>query len=185
MTALKTNPQTRFVIIFICLFLLFYYFNVIMWGLVTPGGAYSPFLAHHFDYIGSLRSFLVVVSTKIINAIGYVAIHDTDEILVAGHGIIRISYDCFGLGVMSFFAAFVIAYPKPFKQKIIVMVIGLISIQLLNLCRFVILAIYLRASKVHLVDHHTIFNIFIYIVISLSLYFWIKEPRHQPANAKN
>lgn len=185
MTASKSNTQTRFIVVFIGLFLLFFYFNVFFWSMVTPGGPYNAFLANHLDYISALRNLLVVISTKIIRALGYVAIHNADQILVAGRGMISVNYDCFGLGVMSFFAAFVIAYPKPLKQKLIFLIAGLFSIQLLNLCRFVVLAIYVKASRTHLIDHHTIFNLFIYIVISLSLYFYIKK-NHQPkANAAN
>jgi exosortase/archaeosortase family protein len=92
-----------------------------------------------------------------------------------------------GLGVMSFFAAFVLAYPKKIGAKIGFLLIGLIVIQLLNILRFVVLAIFWNKKEdEQIVDHHTIFNIIIYVIIAISLYFWVKRDDKQLANhAKN
>ena len=53
--------------------------------------------------------------------------------------------------------------------------LGLLSIQLLNILRFVLLSLYWKKSNSPYVpDHHTIFNFFIYVIIAVSLYFWVK-----------
>ena len=87
---------------------------------------------------------------------------------------IIIGYDCLGFGVMCFFAAFVIAYPKPLLPKIIFLGAGLIIIQLLNIARFVLLTLHWHRSKIYIADQHTVFNLFIYSLIMAALLLWIR-----------
>ena len=99
---------------------------------------------------------------------------------------IDVVYSCLGLGVMSFFSAFVIAYPKKLKPKLIFLASGILCIQLLNVIRFVLLALLWDKKSGMILDHHTIFNITIYLIIGISLYFWVKHDAIQPiAGAKN
>jgi exosortase/archaeosortase family protein len=184
MPAQKNKEPIRFVVTFLVLFLAFYYFNILFFGLTSPGSHYNNFLANHLNYIDWLRWILLKCSTKALHILGFTAINNKYELLVAGRGIIRLVYTCLGLGVMSFFAAFVIAYPKSIKPKLIFLICGLLSIQFLNVVRFVILALFWDKHTSHIVDHHTIFNIFIYIAIVVSLYFWIK-PSKTKANVAN
>jgi exosortase/archaeosortase family protein len=87
---------------------------------------------------------------------------------------------------MSFFTAFVIAYPKKLKRKLIFLITGLICIQVLNVFRFVLLAVLWNKKSKLILDHHTIFNIIIYIIITITLYFWVKQDDKQSvAGAKN
>jgi exosortase/archaeosortase family protein len=166
----------RFVFKFLVLFLLFYFFNIIFFGLTSPGNRYSAFLDHNLNYIQGLRQLLLDSSAAVINLFGFTAITDKYELLVAGHGILRLVYSCLGLGVISFFAAFVLAYPKPRKRKLLFLVSGIIVIELLNIVRFVLLAIFWDKRSPQIIDHHTIFNVCIYIIITISLYFWVKIP---------
>jgi hypothetical protein len=41
--------------------------------------------------------------------------------------------------------------------------------------RFVVLALFWNKRPGVVIDHHTIFNIFIYIIISAGLYVWVKN----------
>jgi exosortase/archaeosortase family protein len=95
--------------------------------------------------------------------------------LVSGRGAIQLVYSCLGLGVISFFAAFVLAYPKPRKAKIIFIVSGILIIEILNVARFILLALFGTKQQNLLPEHHTIFNVLIYIIITISLYFWVKS----------
>jgi len=167
----------KFGFTFLALFLLFYFFNILFFGLTNSGNSYNAFLANHFNYIQWLRQLLLAASTAIINALGYTAIHNDYELLVAGHGIIRLVYSCLGLGVISFFTAFVIAYPKAWRHKLIFIISGIVVIEVLNIIRFVLLAIFWDKRNPQIIDHHTIFNAIIYILIFISLYFWIRKPR--------
>jgi exosortase/archaeosortase family protein len=185
--AFENGSPVRFVLIFLSLFVLFYYFNIAFFGLTSQGKHYSSFLAEHLNYIVLLRHILLRSSATILNWLGYSAITNDTDILVAGHGTLTLIYTCLGLGIMSFFSAFVIAYPKGLKAKLIFLVSGIVVIQVLNVARFVILAIFWdKNANTQIVDHHTIFNVFIYIIIAISLYIWVKRDDKLPAaHAKN
>ena len=168
------NQPLRFLITFALLFPAFYYFNILYWGITLPGNHYSLFLATHFNYISGFRVLLLHSSAQILNWLGFTAITNQYQLLVAGHGVLNITYSCLGLGLVSFFSAFVIAYPKPWRLKWFFLLCGVLGIQLLNITRFVVLAIFWNRRNAPIIDHHTLFNIFIYIAIAITLYFWVK-----------
>ena len=171
----------KFVFTFLILFLLFYYFNILFFGITSPGSHYYPFLAEHLNYINGLRVFLLESSATVLGWFGFASVHNSTELLVAGKGTIVLVYSCLGLGLISFFSAFVIAYPKRLKQKMIFLIAGIIGIELLNIIRFVVLALFWSKKANRIIDHHTIFNIILYIVIMISLYCWVKQ-NDKPTN---
>lgn len=169
------SPPVIFVVKFLCLFGLLYGFCLAYFGLTSPGGHYIAFLDTHLNFIAWLRYILIEGSAAILNLLGYQTKTATYQMLVVGHNTIYVNYDCLGFGVMCFFTAFVLTYPGILKSKLYFWGIGLIVIQLINLARFVILSLYWhRSTSVYLSDHHTIFNIVVYIIIGVSLYFYIK-----------
>ena len=172
----KLNKQSplRFAVIFIVLFLLFYYFNICFFGITQPGNYYSTFLANNLNYIQLLRHFLLNSSAQILTWMGFITITNDTELLLVGHGTLRLVYTCLGLGVMSFFSAFVIAYPGAWHLKLVFILVGFIVIQLLNILRFILLALFWQRQTGQIIDHHLIFNIIIYIIVAVSLYFWVK-----------
>ena len=179
------NPAVKFILSFLVLFAIFYYFNILFIGLTSPGNHYSPFLADNLNYIRGLRCFLLHSSAQILNWLGFTSITSEYELLVVGHGTLKLVYSCLGLGLISFFAAFVIAYPKNPKIKLLFLVAGILSIELLNILRFVLLALFWNKHGGHILDHHTIFNITIYTIIAVSLYFWVRHDDKLIAHAKN
>jgi exosortase/archaeosortase family protein len=182
----KGSPA-RFIAIFLPLFLFFYYFNLFYFGITSPGNHYNAFFATYFNYIRALRYLLLHTTAKLLHWMGYAAITSETDILVAGHGALKLIYSCLGLGVISFFSAFVLAYPKKLKAKLLFLFSGIVVIELLNVIRFVVLAIFWDKNEdTQIVDHHTIFNIIIYIIIGITLYFWVKHDDKMLArNAKN
>jgi len=80
-----------------------------------------------------------------------------------------------GLGVMSFFTAFVLSYPIKLKSKAWFLTGGILGIQFLNIIRFVLLALFWNSAKDRVIDHHAIFNIILYIIIAVTLYIWVKR----------
>ncbi|MES2278828.1 MAG: hypothetical protein V4592_22545 [Bacteroidota bacterium] len=179
----KNREPIKFIITFLALFLVFYYFNILFFGLTSKGGShYNAFLAGHFNYIDGLRWLLIKLSAVLLKFFGYTVVSNKYELLVAGHSMIQIVYTCLGLGVVSFFAAFVIAYPKQLKPKLIFLFAGILGIELLNVIRFAFLALFWDNRKNQIVDHHTVFNIFIYIVIMIALYFWVTSTKTNKTN---
>jgi len=167
------NPMV-FVLKFILLFFVFYYFNIYFFSLTAPGSHYVPFLAAHLNYISWLRGLLLKSSAGLLNLMGFTAISDEYNLLVAGHGLLTIVYSCLGLGVISFFAAFTIAFPGKTKSKLWFLFTGVIGIEALNVLRFVLLAIFWNKKEHHIVDHHTIFNLLLYLIIAIALYYWVR-----------
>lgn len=181
----RVNPL-RFIVSFTVLFAIFYYFNLFYIGITTPGNYYNAFLGEHLNYISWLRHLLLNCSAQMLNWLKFPAITNEYDLLVAGHGIIQLVYSCLGLGVISFFSAFVISYPKKWPSKVIFLIGGVLGIELLNVCRFVLLALYWDKRNVTILDHHTLFNILIYIIIAVSLYLWInQEEKLPPIHASN
>lgn len=175
----KNKEPIRFIITFVVLFLVFYYFNIFFFAVTLPGSShYNAFLANHVDYINGLRWVLIKSSAGLLKLFGFTVVNNKYELLVAGRGMIQVVYTCLGLGVISFFSAFVIAYPKQLKAKIIFLILGILTIEFLNVIRLALLALYWNRQKNQVIDHHTIFNIFIYIVISVSLYFWVTSAKN-------
>jgi len=115
---------------------------------------------------------LLCGTSLLLKLFGFSTVFNDYELLVAGHGAIIVVYTCLGLGVLSFYTAFVIAYPKPLRAKFMAFIVGIIGIEFLNIIRFMLLALY-GNSKV--IDHHTLFNIIMYVIISVGLYFWIRD----------
>lgn len=185
MKKLHRDSPLRFLLVFVTLFLFFYYFNIFFFSITSHGSHYIPFFDEHLNYIRWLRNLLLAVSRGIINLLGLTCISNDHQLLVAGHGFIDVIYSCLGLGIMSFFAAFVIAYPKRLKPKLIFLLAGLVCIQTLNVLRFVLLAVLWDKKSHPTLDHHTIFNIVIYLIIAISLYFWVKSDDKPIAGAKN
>lgn len=185
MKKLHKDSPVRFLMAFLGIFLLFYYFNIFFFSITSHSDNYIPFFDEYLNYIRWFRHLLLFISKTIINWLGYNAINNDYQLLVVGHGTIDVVYSCLGLGIMSFFAAFVIAYPKRSKPKIIFLFTGLVSIQILNVLRFVVLALFWDKKSKLILDHHTIFNIVIYIIIAISLYFWVKRDDKPATGAKN
>jgi exosortase/archaeosortase family protein len=182
---LDKDSPARFLLIFLSLFAVFYYFNILFFGITSPGNHYIAFFDQHLNYIRALRHFLLRAAAQVLGWFGYTAITSDTELLVVGRGVIKLVYSCLGLGIMSFFTAFVIAFPKKLKSKGIFLICGLVIFQALNILRFVVLALFWKGTKGLILDHHTIFNIIIYVLIGITIYFWVKHDDRKPAdNAK-
>ncbi|MDN3548754.1 exosortase Y [Mucilaginibacter aquaedulcis] len=181
---LKSNPNQvsnhqlspfKFVLKFSVLFFVFYYFNLLFLGITSPGNHYNSFLATHLNYIEGLRSILLSATSLVINWFGFTVIHNHIDLLVVGRDAIRLAYDCLGFGLMSFITAFVIAYPKKLSQKLLFLLPAILVIQLLNIARLVILALFWNRKANQAIDHHTLFNIILYIIMMVSIYSWVKR----------
>ena len=165
----KGSPL-RFLAVFLSLFLLFYYFNILFFGITSPGNHYNDFLARHFNYIQALRTCLLAATKTVLSWFGFTSIYNETEILVVGKGTLILIYSCLGLGLMSFFSAFVIAYPKKLNSKILFLICGLVVIQILNIIRFVVLSSFWQQREGLILDHHTFFNLVLYLVRVAGIY---------------
>jgi len=169
----------KFVVALFILYILFSQGNLFMNSVMTPGSRfYNAYIADHFDYIQGLKTALIVPAAWIIKAFGFYAIHNEMDVMVVAGPYLRVNYSCLGLGVMSFLAAFVLAFPAPWKSTFKMLVIGFIAIYVLNVLRIAGLGVLLgffKSQRNNFTYHHEIFNIIVYICIFAMLYFWIKK----------
>lgn len=180
---LDQKKANRTAILFVVKLLFFYFLfsqgNLFMNSVTSEGGRfYNPFIAEHFNYIQALRSALIVPATWIIKLFGFYAIHNQTDVLVVAGPYLRVNYACLGIGVMSFLAAFVFAFPAKLKPKIKLLVFGLLLIYLLNMLRIAALGVLLgffKSQRNNFTYHHEIFNILVYICIFFVLYYWVKK----------
>ncbi|RYD78638.1 MAG: hypothetical protein EOP53_10900 [Sphingobacteriales bacterium] len=152
-------------------------------SVTTEGGRfYNAYITEHFNYIQWIKSSLIFFGTWIIKAFGFYAIHNEMDVMVIDGPYLRINYSCVGLGVMSFFTAFVIAFPAKLKPKIRLFVIGIVMIYTLNVLRIAGLGVLLgffKSQRDNFTYHHEVFNVIVYLCIFLLLYFWIKKNTNQ------
>lgn len=168
------DARLRFSLRFSLYFITLYYFNVLFTGLSTAGNYYLAGLDRHFNYIKGLRYMLIETSAAILRIFGH-SVTTTDFTMhVYNRGGISVVYSCLGLGVMSFFTAFVLAWPgRPLKSKGVFIIGGLMLIQVLNVLRFMLIALYWRElSFPGIINHHTLFNSFLYAVVLYVMYRW-------------
>jgi exosortase/archaeosortase family protein len=169
----------KFVFALFILYILFSQGNLFMNSVMSPGSRfYNVYIADHFDYIQGLKTALIVPAVWIIKAFGFYAIHNEMDVMVVSGPYLRVNYSCLGLGVMSFLAAFVLAFPAPWKSTFKMLLIGFIAIYVLNVLRIAGLGVLLgffKSQRNNFTYHHEIFNIIVYICIFAMLYFWIKK----------
>ena len=166
------NTALKFAFRLILWFAFFYGFNLFYNGLMAPGGNYNAFLAQHFNYIQALRNFLLRASSTGLSWMGYSTKTNNFELLAVGHNKISLAYDCLGLGVMSFLTAFAISFPARLKSKLTLLLGCVIGFQLLNILRFMVLALYWKSGAI---NHHTVFNLLIYALVTVTLYLFIEK----------
>lgn len=181
------NPSIRFVVLFLGLFSLFYYFNIFYMGVTAPGNYYSFFLDEHLNYISGFRHLLIAISAWVLRIFDYQVFTSDTTLHALNAGGINVVYSCLGFGVMSFFVAFVIAWPeRSLKSKLWFIPVGLVLIQLLNIARFIMITLFWRSSPYRsVVDHHTLFNVILYAVLLASIYFWINNHNNTRIVAKS
>ena len=168
-----------FVVKLLVLYLLFSQGNLFMNSVMSEGGKYyNAYIAQNFDYIQGLKYALIKPAVWLIKLVGFYAIHNDMDVMVVNGPYLRVNYSCLGLGVMSFLAAFIIAFPAKLKSKIRLFIFGMLMIYILNVLRIAGLGILLRifkSQRSNFTYHHEIFNIIVYIFIFVVLYFWIKK----------
>jgi len=164
----------------------FYSFNIIFIATSSPGGLYIKWLDENLNYIQHWRTFDLQTTANILNKYGYQVKVTDFSLSVYGYSGFKLAYSCLGYGIMSFYAAFVLVYPKGILSRMIMLGLGLLAIQALNLIRFSFISIYWKSTYTNSwINHHTVFNIIIYLLILLSLLWWTKTNNNANTYASN
>ena len=134
------------------------------------------FLESHFtSEIAKLTAWLLNLSGMKVNASG---------VSVSGHGFgVDIKYGCNGIYEIIVFVAALIAYPLRIKDKIFGILIGIVSISILNILRVIILFLSgIYFPGVFKAIHENIAqNIFIFIMVILWIY-WVSRSSSRTVN---
>lgn len=177
----------KFVIALFVLYILFSQGNLFMNSVMSPGSRfYNAYIAANFNYIQGLKSALIIPAVWMIKLFGFYAIYNEMDVMVVSGPYLRVNYSCLGLGVMSFLAAFVLAFPASWKSTFKMLVIGIIAIYILNVFRIAGLGVLLgffKSQRHNFTYHHEIFNVIVYVCVFTMLYFWIKK-NSQPVVSK-
>lgn len=174
----------KFFIRFILLYLLLYYFTPFYVALADPKGLLSSqFINHHYvNYVSFLENAIINTANffaHLLSLPSYViqahrSFYESAPILKIDNGAsIILTNGCLGLGVMSFWASFIISHDGQFKKKLLWTVFGVLVIFLINCFRITFL-LYALQNKwqgiFEIIDHHTMFNLVSYCIIFLMIY---------------
>ena len=143
--------------------------------MAAPGNYYSAFVDHYLDYPSALRQSLLQGSVVFLKLIGYnTVITDAYHLQLINGRWVQLVYACLGIGVMSFWLAFVLANKGRIVKKMIWVLLGLICIWLINVFRIslVLLANNNHAKMPFGLDNHTFFNILAYGAVFLLMFLY-------------
>lgn len=171
---------------FLGVFCLLYYGSLFVQGANIPGGLVSaPWLYKYFYYQDVLRQFLLHSSKWILELFGYHPAIESLGRMRLEQFRVRMHDACLGIGVMSFWVAYIVAGTGRWLHKIKWVALGLVAICLINIMRIclIVLAGHHQWINVFTFDHHMLFNIVAYILI-FSL-IWVHGKSGKKALAAN
>ncbi|HEX5024053.1 MAG TPA: hypothetical protein VFV68_02225 [Agriterribacter sp.] len=176
-----------FVLKFVALFAIFYYTNMYFVSLTVPGDAYSEYFVQHFNYINWITGTIMHTANLMTQAAGLdTFVENTRRLVVPGGHRLFMNWQCVGLGIFSFWAAFVLANDMNWSKKIRWGLGGFFAIWFLNCCRTALLMIALEHhwkewkqswTFGRTLDHHDLFNYGCYMVLLGMIYFFYKKSR--------
>ena len=173
---------------FIGLLVMFYYANMFYIAIIdTNGRIYNAFLNEHLNYIDWIRNSMLHTA----NAMSHVAGIDSSlsfpyRLTTVKGSYVEIVYECMGFGLFSFWMAFVLANTGSRTSKISWCILGITSIWFINCCRITILLLaFEKHWKFNLpVDHHTLFCMVAYTLITFLIMYYIKVKKIKTVNSK-
>lgn len=165
-----------------------YFGTLAIIGLSTPENYYNQFVADYFNFIGPLRTSLLLASHWILSIFGFQTFLSNEFTLsIQGGAGVRMVYSCIGYGVMSFWGAFVFANKGGWQKKLKWILGGWAALWFINVVRVSLLL--LATDKNWSIpfgwDHHTWFNIAAYALIFGMIYFYDRAFRGTEKNEKN
>ncbi|RYZ28791.1 MAG: hypothetical protein EOO10_08365 [Chitinophagaceae bacterium] len=163
------------------LFFLFYLGYTFVIATAAPTGTYYPFVDRFLNFPAVIRYSVLHVGQFFLSLLGYTTTIAEDRIISAdGYSILQMAFPCYGLGVKSFWVAFVWAHKQTWRQKLNWSVIGVVTIFLLNCIRVAVLMISM-VDKWSIADSlgtnaHDFFNYLCYAaLLCLILFFYSKN----------
>ncbi len=173
-----TRDDIIFLVKFLGLFAILYYGTYAFIGLSTEGNLYLPWLKY-IDYVSWYRQFLLKSAEYFLGVFGQNAfVEDRFYLNIKGLLRIQLIYECLGIGVNSFWVAYVVTSKLSSPvYKVYSVLAGVLIITLLNISRIVLLAfaLYNKWPLIAKIEHHTLYNYIVYIVILYMIWLYKKR----------
>ncbi len=177
-----------YVVKLISLTVILNYFSIAYHGLISPEGeSYSRFLDQNINYIQWTRNVLMYGSNLFTHLLGTPSyISGTQIIKVGTHIEVDIWLPCLGIGIMSFWTAFIVTNNGTLMNKLKWWIMGLFFICLINCIRIALLLVALDHGweQSHSLDHHDLFNIAAYELIGILMYCYNDGTQEDHGDAK-
>jgi exosortase/archaeosortase family protein len=170
----NSNKESIFVIIKLLVFyqiILAVFFGYI--GLIDPkGNWYFPFL-DRFNLVDGMLHSIIYPVKWLLELLGYETRHTVDSVgILNGRGV-RIAFGCLGIRIFIAFTTLFLSFPG--KNKLIFWLVGIFTIQLLNIAR-IFSIVYFNDGKIRILYiAHNAFNYASYIIVVLFFYLWYKK----------
>lgn len=177
-----SHPLFIYLLRFGVVFCVAYFTTVAVEGLSTPEHYYSPFVQHYLDYPSWLRASLLNGAKLLLAVFGYhTVIPDAYHLVVVGGKAVQLIYACLGVGVMSFWLAFVLANRGPWQRKLLWVLGGMMCIWLINVTRISLVLLKNNSGKDRMwgLDNHTFFNILSYVALFLMIIWYDRANRNR------
>jgi exosortase/archaeosortase family protein len=169
--------------------LLLNYFAIGFNALVSPEGSiYNAFLDQNWNFIQLIRYVIMEVSNMIAHLFKTNSYISGPQMMKIGSAIeVEIWFPCLGLGVISFWIAFIVTNTGGWQSKLLWCIGGSLGITIINCWRIGLLLISLDKhwQQQTSMDHHDMFNIAAYVLVGLLMYSYSEGKAHSLKGENN
>lgn len=168
------NPLTRFLLTALLLYTAWY---CLYEFIIRPSEFFDLFVVQN----------TIDISKFFLELFGYTVSHPETRVLkIEGTSGLFIGDECNGIPLFALFAIFIIAFPGPWKKKLIFIPAGILLIHLANCVRVISLALIQSKNHEWVEFNHTYtFTILIYAFIFGMWMLWVKKFSGVSINDKN
>ncbi|WP_207495266.1 archaeosortase/exosortase family protein [Aridibaculum aurantiacum] len=173
------NSGYRFIIKLLGIFCVLYFGHIFYWSASDPKGLiFIPIIESEGQpfYMEFLRSTILHSANNVLHLLDHNA-SIYGHVLVLGEKGVRLNSSCIGIGLFSFWIAFVVAHEKNFKTTITWILLGVLIFWIVNVIRIATLLMSLIKGwkPVFNIEHHDLYNFFVYLVVLLLAIFFNKR----------
>lgn len=156
------------------LYLLFYFANQFFMGIRDKGGLIEiPANLSFFDPIQWIRMSLIKPVYWICSLMGKEVYIHKHGLYMVGKGVININYSCLGIMITATLISLMAFYPGRYKWHF--MLLGIISIYILNILRILFVFLYSARFPSQAAFAHEGFNTIMYILILVYFFVWTQK----------
>jgi exosortase/archaeosortase family protein len=170
----------RYLLKFILSFCFLYYGTKAIIGLASPGGYYSSFISEYLNYVKWFRYALLYAANALLSVFGYKVFVQNMYTIRMYNGVgVHLVYSCLGIGVMSFWVAFIFANKANWQKKIAWILGGWMAFFLINVIRIALLLLSANKREANTLnlDNHTLFNIAAYLLVFVMIWLFDRSQK--------